>query len=286
MDSKNTLNTLDRIKARESKLHGKKRDVAKYIIDSYREVAFLTLAELAADTGTSKATVLRLAQELGFQGYQEMQESIQNELKKELNTIDLYSGQQSQNKGETILRKVFIKDLEVIEQTLEQLDYKSFDDLTSKIIEADQIAPVATGELSFLAELLASVLRPMLSNVKAITSTSYLGYRELATLDSNSLVIALDIPRYSKSTISLVKTANQLDLTTVVITDSNLSPFHEYSDQLLNIAVKRVTWIDSLSGILSTLQAIATDVSIKTKTETLEKLEKVEQVWEENDVFF
>lgn len=286
MGSKDTLNTLNRIKTREGELHGKKREVAKYIIDNYREVAFLTLAELAADTGTSKATALRLAQELGFQGYQEMQESIQNELKKELNTIDLYSDKRFQDKGETILRKVFINDLEVIEQTLEQLDYGSFDDLTSKIIEADQVAPVATGELSFLAEMLASVLRPMLSNVKAITSASYLGYRELATLDFNSLVIALDIPRYSKNTISLVKTANQLDLTTVVVTDSELSPYYKYSDQLLNVAVKRVTWIDSLSGILSTLQAIATDVSIKTKTETLEKLEKVEQVWEENDVFF
>jgi len=285
MDSQNTLNTLDRIKTREGELHGKKREVAKYIIDNYREVAFLTLAELAADTGTSKATVLRLAQELGFQGYQEMQESIQNELKKKLNTIDLYSDKQSQDKGETILKKVFIRDLEVIEKTLEQLDYGSFDDLTSKIIEADQVAPVATGELSFLAELLSSILRPMLSHVKAITSASYLGYRELATLDSDSLVIALDIPRYSKNTVSLVRTAHKLGLTTVVITDSELSPFHEYSDQLLNIAVKRVTWIDSLSGVLSTLQAIATDVSIKTKTETLGKLETVEQVWEDNDIF-
>lgn len=280
-------NILTQIKQRGQKLEGKKRKIAKHIIDNYRDIAFSTLSELAAETDTSKATVLRVAQDLGFKGYQEMQESIQNVLKKELTTIDLYeSYNQHEKKDKNIPARVLINDLEVIQHTLEQISVQKFDEITTRIVEADQVITMAIGKVSCLAKLLTSMLQPMLDDVRTITSASYLSYRGLATLSPNSLLITLGVSRYPSEVVSLVETANELNIDIVVITDSELSPLSEYADHLLITTVKRITWIDCYSGLLSLVQAIATDISIKTKQETLEKLERVEQVWEENNVFF
>lgn len=280
-------NVLTEMKKKGKKLEGKKKKIAKYIIANYRDVAFSTLSELAADASTSKATLLRVAQQLGFEGYQEMQEDIQEVLKQELTTVDQYElYNQREQKERNTLTRVLINDLEVIKQTSQQIDDQAFDQLTSKIVEADKVISLAVGKVSNLARLLTLMLEPMLKEVEAVTSPSYLGYRRLATLSPNSLLIAFGVSRYPNEIVSLVKVANQLDIPTIVITDSELSPVAEYSDNLIVVTMKRITWVDCYSGLLSVIQAIATDVSIKTKSTTLENLKRVEKVYEENDVFF
>ncbi len=49
-------------------LSDKKKQVAKYIVDNYIEVAFLTAAELARRSSVSEPTVIRLAVDLGYTG--------------------------------------------------------------------------------------------------------------------------------------------------------------------------------------------------------------------------
>jgi len=278
---------LRKLKEEGQKLEGKKRQVAKYIIDNYREMAFSTLEEIAEDAATSKATVLRLAQELGFDGYQEMQAQIQDLLKNELTTIDLYSSYNHKKiEEESILDRSFINDLQVIQQTLERIDRKKFDKITTTIVSADQVVSMAIGKVSCFANLFTWMLEPMLNNVDKITTSSYLAYRKLATMSENSLLIVFLLARYPQETVSLTKTARKLNIPTITITDSNLSPVEDYSNITITTSMKRVTWIDCYSGILSIIQAIATDVSVKTREETLSKLKRVEKVYKENDVFF
>ena len=47
--------------------------VMRYIMDRYEEAIFLTASQLAKGAGVSEATVVRLAQALGFAGYPGMQ---------------------------------------------------------------------------------------------------------------------------------------------------------------------------------------------------------------------
>ena len=52
--------------------------IAQYLINSYDKAAYMTAARLGALVGVSESTVVRFAIELGFEGYPELQKSLQD----------------------------------------------------------------------------------------------------------------------------------------------------------------------------------------------------------------
>ena len=63
------------------------RRIMQYIMDHYEEAIFLTASELAQRVGVSEATVVRLAQALGFDGYPGMQKKFREGLQNRLSTV-------------------------------------------------------------------------------------------------------------------------------------------------------------------------------------------------------
>ena len=60
------------------------RKVADVLLQRIREVPFLSVIELEDLSGTSKATVVRLAQSLGFSGYHELRERVREGAQSEI----------------------------------------------------------------------------------------------------------------------------------------------------------------------------------------------------------
>ena len=53
------------------------KKIASYILESYDKAAFMTASRLGKKVGVSESTVVRFAAELGFEGYPDMQRSLQ-----------------------------------------------------------------------------------------------------------------------------------------------------------------------------------------------------------------
>ena len=49
------------------------RLIAKYIIGNFDKAAYMTASALGAEVGVSESTVVRFANELGFDGYPQLQ---------------------------------------------------------------------------------------------------------------------------------------------------------------------------------------------------------------------
>ena len=281
-----TLDVLSLIREKKRVLKGKKYLVGKYILDYYREAAFATVAELARKTGVSKATILRFATDLGFEGYQQFQQAIQGRVQRELTTIDrLKEYNQHLGKEGNAGIKVLLSDIQNLEDTLRGLDPKGLDKIISRITKADRILILAVGKVSTLARLMQLIFSQILDNVVAITSSSYLAYQELAKCGSNSLIIGFGFPRYPRETVEFLRAAHREGMTVLSITDSELSPLVEYSDHVLVTKVKLVSHIDSYVAPLSVIQAIATCISLEKRDKTLKQLKKMERLWKDYQVF-
>ncbi len=68
-------------------LTGAQKQAAQYIMDHYEESIFLTASKLAQKAGVSEATIVRLAQVLGFDGYPKLQQMLRTKLKDRLTTV-------------------------------------------------------------------------------------------------------------------------------------------------------------------------------------------------------
>jgi len=71
----------DRVAARLAELSPTERRVASFLAEHPEEVAFISAAEIAAQVGTSDATVVRTVQSLGYAGLPELKRELVNALK-------------------------------------------------------------------------------------------------------------------------------------------------------------------------------------------------------------
>lgn len=62
-------------------LSSSQKEVAQYILDKKLEIEKLTIQELAHQTFTSPATIIRLAKKLGYEGYESFKKDFLEEQK-------------------------------------------------------------------------------------------------------------------------------------------------------------------------------------------------------------
>lgn len=78
---------LERIRREYSHLTRSQQRLADFITSSYLDVAFLSSTDLAAQLGLDPGTVTRFAQRLGYRGYPDLAEDIQELVRRELRDI-------------------------------------------------------------------------------------------------------------------------------------------------------------------------------------------------------
>ena len=65
---------------------GQKR-IANYILNHYDKAAYMTASKMGQLVGVSESTVVRFAIELGFDGYPDMQKSLQELIRMKLTSV-------------------------------------------------------------------------------------------------------------------------------------------------------------------------------------------------------
>lgn len=68
-------------------LSSSQKEVAQYILDKKLEIEKLTIQELAHQTYTSPATIIRLAKKLGYEGYESFKKRFHRRTKIYINTF-------------------------------------------------------------------------------------------------------------------------------------------------------------------------------------------------------
>ena len=113
---------MSRINGQYGSLSKGQKLLAAYITDHYDKAAFLTAAKLGERVGVSESTVVRFAVHLGYKGYPQFQQALEELVRGKLDSIqrmeDVY-GKISQSE---ILSTVLQSDAERIHKTLRTID--------------------------------------------------------------------------------------------------------------------------------------------------------------------
>ena len=83
----NTRDLSNRINESYSRLSKGQKLLATYITDNYDKAVFLTAARLGEVVGVSESTVVRFATHLGYKGYPEFQNALEELVRNKLNSI-------------------------------------------------------------------------------------------------------------------------------------------------------------------------------------------------------
>ena len=115
------------------------RKIANFILESYDKAAFMTASRLGQKVGVSESTVVRFAFELGYDGYPDMQRSLQKMIRSRLTTVQRIEVTRDRLGDQDLLSMVLQSDIEKIRQTLEELDRDSFYNAVEAIVSARKV---------------------------------------------------------------------------------------------------------------------------------------------------
>ena len=240
---------------------GQKR-IAAYILSDFDKAAFMTASSLGRKVGVSESTVVRFAAELGFEGYPDMQRSLQKMIRSRLTSVQRIEVTNDRLGEQELLPMVLQSDMEKIRLTLEELDRESFERAVDAIVEARKIYIIGVRSAAAIATFLSFYLKLIMNNVTLVSAnTASEVFESLFWVGEGDVVIGASFPRYSSRTVQAMNFARDRGAATVAITDSDASPLAPISTYTLKARSDMASFVDSLVAPLSLVNALLVAVS-------------------------
>jgi DNA-binding MurR/RpiR family transcriptional regulator len=262
------------------------KKIAGFILESYDKAAFMTASRLGKRVGVSESTVVRFASELGYDGYPDMQRSLQKMIRNRLTTVQRIEVTNDRLGDQDLLSMVLQSDIDKIRQTLEELDRESFNRAVDAIVSARKIYIIGVRSSAAIASFLHFYFNLIFDNVVLVSaSTASEIFESLLRVGEGDVVIGVSFPRYSSRTVQAMSFARDRGAATVAITDSEASPLIPISQYLLMARSDMASFVDSLVAPLSLVNALLVAVSQRKNDELARTFRTLEDIWEEYNVY-
>ncbi len=285
MSRNNNVDLIHIIQSEFSKLSKGQKIIAQYIMSDYDKVAFMTAAKLGDTVGVSESTVVRFANAIGFDGYPDLQKSLQELIKTKLTTVQRVEMSKEYSNDFITLKKVLRADIENIKGTLDDIDPEAFEVAINKITAAKKIYIVGLRSSATLGEYLAFYLNFILDNVVLVNYGISDVFEQILKVTEDDLVIGISFPRYSKRTYELLKYAKEQGANIIAMTDSKLAPISELSSNVLIVRSNMASFVDSLVAPFSVANALIVSVGMRKKADIKTSFDKLEKIWKEYRIY-
>ena len=281
-DSKQLINNIQAQYPRFSK--GQKL-IAKYILENYDKVAFMTACKLGDIVGVSESTVVRFANALGYSGYPKLQAALQELIKNKLTTVQRVEMAKEYNDDSTILNKVLKSDIDNIKTTMDEIDIKAFEESANKLLKANKIYVIGMRSSFVISQYLGFYLNIIHDNVQIIRMDMGDAFEQIVRVGKDDVVLAISFPRYSKKSYQVVSYAKEKGAHIISLTDSVFAPVASIADNVLLVKSNMASFVDSLVPALSVANALIISVGMKEKEELKVCFDDLEHIWDKYSVY-
>ncbi len=284
--SKGSQDLLSLINEKLPTLSKGQKQIASYMLEHYDKAAYMTAAKLGSLVGVSESTVVRFANELDFDGYPELQHSLQELIRTKLTTLQRIEITNDRIGDADLLEKVLMSDVDKIRRTLDEIDRDSFNNAVDALIGAKMIYIIGMRSSSSVASFLYHYLNLIFPHVRLVRTTSGSEiFEQILRISKDDVIIGISFPRYSKRIINALEFAKSQSAHVIALTDSSASPIAAPADDLLLAKSDMASFVDSLVAPLSIVNALIVAIGKKKQTELSETFERLENIWDEYDVY-
>jgi len=256
--------------------------VAHYIVDNYQKAVFLTSIEIGNEVEVSDTTVIRFTNVIGYKGFTEFKKELKELVKKEITPREKLSNtiEELKKEDEYLLQLYDIENMN-LKQTFKKLDFTTINKAVELLNNGKKIFAMGLGLSSLAVHYLGYRLKRIQKNIIEIDSGAYDLVSQLSLLDTKDVFIAFDFPRYSRETLLALKYAKEINVTTILVTDSLINPSQEYSDLIILAYNECLGYTNSIAGTSFIVNLLSVGIILKDKNKSLNTLEKLERFSDE-----
>ncbi len=282
----NQENLFGKIQANYIRFSKGQKKIADFILSNYEQAVFMTAVRLGKQVGVSESTTVRFAVELGYEGYPEFRQALEEMVLNRLNSVQRMEVAYSNLSEDQILERVLLSDIDKIKHTMESCSKEAFQMAVRSILDARKVYLVGIRSCTPLASFLDFYLRQILEDVQLITTNNASEiFEQMIHLNEKDVVIGISFPRYSMRTLKAMEFANKRNARIITITDSPHSPINLYSSCSLLAKSDMASIVDSLVAPLSVINALIVALCLERKDKVMATLSEMEKLWEEYQVY-
>jgi DNA-binding MurR/RpiR family transcriptional regulator len=253
------------------------RRVAEHVLSDPQAVAFGTVATLANATGTSGATIVRLACKLGFDGFSTLQAQVRNDIARQMRPA--VERIHAPAPGDTV-DQVLTAEIRNLHATLASLDRVDYERAVRRLADTPGRVLVAAGEcVRGVGELLVSHLDMLRPGVGVLEGNDQRIGRTLADLSSRDTVVVIDFRRYDRWVLAASRQISRSGGFLVVCVDSPLSQLAELADLAFTMSAAGAGPFDSYVACLALVNALVAGVAQHLTPAAATRLERIEANW-------
>lgn len=275
---------IQRLNQSGRKLSKSHKRIAEYIVAHYDKAAFMTASKLGEYVGVSESTVVRFADALGYEGYPQLQKSLQELIRHRLTASQRFE-MSTEMPQSMVLSRVLKADMQNIRNTLDINDEQVFDNVVELMRNAEHIYILGLRSSAPLAEFMGFYMKFVTDQVSVVTSGISDVFEQISRISERDVMICISFPRYSSRTVEAMEFAHSRNAKLVAITDGPMSPLHALSDYCLMAKSDMASFVDSLAAPLSLINALLVAMGLSKRDEVAKRLKTLEDIWDNYHVF-
>ncbi len=213
------------------------RKAADYVLQNPLDTATMTIEGLAEHSGTSTATVTRFVRALGYGNYGDFRASLSTALKFAMAPVEGLAGARAVAGSVFSTMTIALRDEAAnLDEAISTLDEATVNRAVELLLKARRIFIVGSGASHHIAAFLEDGLALYLQT-DVVFAASRGGperaIRHMLSAGPEDLVIAISMPRYSRTTLDLANFAKKRGAALLALTDAPSSPLVPIADMIL-----------------------------------------------------
>lgn len=274
------------------------RRAAHYLIDRPDEIAFTSMRQLAERAEVQPATMVRLAQAIGFDGYETMREPFRDALRQQpsgfgqrARNLLARTGRRSGGRALSQLAgEMMAADRENISLSLEAIGADELADAARALAGARRIYLIGQRSLfpaAFYVHYACSMFR---ENVVLLDGNGGTFADGLRGINEDDAVLVYSFDPYSRGTIAAAEYAAGRGAVVIAVTDSLVSPLAAMTRHLLLVATDTPAMFRSIVPAMTVSQVLVAQIlaqggqeALSRVTESEQQLERFGAYWTEAD---
>lgn len=242
------------------------QQVARHLIDEPNDLAFETLTRVAERCGVQPSTIVRFAQQFGFDGAAPMQRLLRESLLQQGNPVGYAERlrQFSRSLPDTAMRgprqllaefvEGSVHALENLGQTINEEELA----VAGTMIDAAETVFILGLRRAFpVASYLAYLLAQAGKRLVLVDGVAGLAGLQLGSVSRGDLLVAISFHPYAAETVALVEEAALKGAPVLAISDSAVSPIGRDAALLLQVRETEVRGFRSIAASMALVQTLA-----------------------------
>lgn len=271
---------MDRLCEELDELTPEAQKAARYVLENPRDAGVLTVREIADAANVKPNTLVRMARQVGFEGYDDFREPFREAIRRgDASLPDRVRWLQDvQKRGEidALYADMVTSALRNIEETFAHIDTEQLKAAAELLWNSRSVYTLGVGVNSANANNFTYLARMSMVEFHAIPRPGSTPSDDLAWVDERDALIALTCRPYRSEVVEAVELAKEQGVKIVAISDSPASPIIRAADYGFVLATDTSQFFPSSVSTIALLETLLSFIIASASEKLVDRVEKLQ----------